>query len=305
MKPDLSEFSYGFALTNELVGWTALRTAPMFPSLIEEGRAGGGYDVKLDRPGVPLFLQFKRSECIGRTSGREHRAVLAVKGRLDVPYHRFDLMASEASDQHEMLPALDDGSNEVFYAAPRFHRVTQLDAAWRRRLVAAETAFFAPRQIGPVDPGLHRVAFDERRSWLCSDPKAIDALTASDLQVRLSGLLAERAEPLQETLRRLPSALEEAERSGREKARNRRAMADRSDDGIVGYELRRETGARSITGEATDETSRPPEGPPPRIRTPDPLEDINAEALRSVAEHALRAFGSQLMIVQNRSEADG
>lgn len=32
MKPEISEFSYGFALTNELVGWVALSAAPVFPS---------------------------------------------------------------------------------------------------------------------------------------------------------------------------------------------------------------------------------------------------------------------------------
>lgn len=62
MLPEISEFSYGFALMNELVGWTELSAAPVFPSLIEEGKAGGGYDVKLDWPGAPLYLQFKRSE---------------------------------------------------------------------------------------------------------------------------------------------------------------------------------------------------------------------------------------------------
>jgi len=47
MTPDISEFSYGFALTHELIALAGepLRAAPIFPSLIEEGRAGGGYDV--------------------------------------------------------------------------------------------------------------------------------------------------------------------------------------------------------------------------------------------------------------------
>jgi len=70
MTPDISEFSYGFALTHELIALAGepLRAAPIFPSLIEEGRAGGGYDVHLDVPGFPLFLQFKRSDCMVRRS---------------------------------------------------------------------------------------------------------------------------------------------------------------------------------------------------------------------------------------------
>ena len=71
MTPEISEFSYGFALTNELVGWAPLAAAPIFPSLLEEGKAGGGYDVHLDAPGTPLYLQFKRSDCMKRKSAKE------------------------------------------------------------------------------------------------------------------------------------------------------------------------------------------------------------------------------------------
>jgi hypothetical protein len=44
MTPEISEFSYGFALTHELITLAGqpLRAAPIFSSLIEEGRAGGG-----------------------------------------------------------------------------------------------------------------------------------------------------------------------------------------------------------------------------------------------------------------------
>ena len=126
MKPEISEFSYGFALTNELVGWVALSAAPVFPSLIEEGKAGGGYDVKLDRPGVPLFLQFKRSHCMVRRTAKEHQAVVALGGTLNVPYYRFPITEATTSDQHELLLALDDGSNLVFYADLRFPKTREI-----------------------------------------------------------------------------------------------------------------------------------------------------------------------------------
>lgn len=58
-----TEFSYGFALTQELIQsggpygyWT-----PYFPSFIKEGKSGEGYDVRIDR-GKFLYLQFKLSE---------------------------------------------------------------------------------------------------------------------------------------------------------------------------------------------------------------------------------------------------
>lgn len=63
MKAQFSEFSYGFTLTHELakLSRNKLRAAPEFPSLLEEGKAGGGYDVRLTY-GRPLLLQFKLSE---------------------------------------------------------------------------------------------------------------------------------------------------------------------------------------------------------------------------------------------------
>jgi len=62
MDPGISEFSYGFALTRELVSRLGLAAwgAPEFPTQNEEGKSGG-YDVKL--PGlVPIFIQFKVSD---------------------------------------------------------------------------------------------------------------------------------------------------------------------------------------------------------------------------------------------------
>ena len=52
MRPRISEFSYGFALTRELIvkRWEGLQLtkAPYLPSLVAEGQQGGGFDVKLD-----------------------------------------------------------------------------------------------------------------------------------------------------------------------------------------------------------------------------------------------------------------
>jgi hypothetical protein len=63
MNPDFSEFSYGYAVTEELVASlkATVVAAPIFPSLYEEGKKGGGYDVKIPLSGKPIFLQFKLS----------------------------------------------------------------------------------------------------------------------------------------------------------------------------------------------------------------------------------------------------
>ena len=57
MEANFSEFSYGYAITEELAGGKVGRLlgAPIFPSLYNEGQSGGGYDVQLPLQGAPLF----------------------------------------------------------------------------------------------------------------------------------------------------------------------------------------------------------------------------------------------------------
>lgn len=97
MVPDISEFSYGFALTRELIALTeTLKAAPVFPSLIAEGKKGGGYDVNLAVPGFPLFIQFKRSECMIRRSARETKPPM----KFGTPFYRMKITEKWRSDQH-------------------------------------------------------------------------------------------------------------------------------------------------------------------------------------------------------------
>src|SRR6476659_6247420 len=117
MRPNISEFSYGFAVTSELVQAPGgVVAAPVFPSLIEEGQQGGGWDVRLDRPGVPLFLQFKLCDQMTRGTCREAR-----QAGFNVPCYRMHLRSARTSRQHEMLLQLEASGQEVFYSAPMFH----------------------------------------------------------------------------------------------------------------------------------------------------------------------------------------
>ena len=194
--PQISEFSYGFALTNEIVAWAPLKIAPVFPSLIQEGKAGGGWDLMLDTPGVPLYLQFKRSFRMTRRSANE---IKKYKKRLAIPFHRFHITDSGTSDQHMMLLELDDGMNQVYYAAPRFDRTAEINAAWAAKEVAERSIFVRPLVIGELDDESHHIAFDATRTYICSEPKEIDALSAAQLVERLKGRLKEDPRPLRET----------------------------------------------------------------------------------------------------------
>ncbi|PWE34994.1 hypothetical protein DD563_02790 [Pelagicola sp. LXJ1103] len=305
MKPQISEFSYGFALTNELVSWTSIATAPIFPSLIEEGKAGGGYDVKLDLPGVPLFLQFKRSHCMTRRSAREYKLVTAAGGALRVPYYRFPITESDLSDQHEMLLELDDGTHFVFYAAPRFHTRDEINSAWSASEVARKSIFLAPQQIGSLDSNAHTVAFDHSNAWVCSTPKRLSALTSNELHDKILATLDHESLPAEKRIDTLIEEMRGAEERGRRKAQERRSrdaqerlgeLPDMLSKRLVVEQIDTVDGVDGQASSLPDASSGRPE-----TREPKPLKEHEAK-LRAAADLAARVFDAQLLIVQKSDE---
>lgn len=107
MEPDLSEFSYGFALTSELIAKFHLKRAgaPEFATQNAEGKPGGGWDMKL--PSVPIYLQFKRSDEMRRRTARE----ATLFGTL--PFYRMHLRRKDLSDQHQLMLDLEAGGKHV------------------------------------------------------------------------------------------------------------------------------------------------------------------------------------------------
>jgi hypothetical protein len=218
MVPEISEFSYGFALTNELVGWNKLNSAPIFPSLIEEGKAGGGYDVQLDLPGFPLYLQFKRAECMYRRSAKQIKKIKAIGSSIATPFYRFGIMENWRSRQHEMLLELDNNLNCVFYAAPRFHKLSEINSAWTTGRVAEYSIFIQPQSIGPLpDNKSHSIAYDDAGAFFCSKARKIESFSATALMEKFSARLKHDDRALKDVL---PEALADAEQI-RDKVRER------------------------------------------------------------------------------------
>jgi len=188
LKPLISEFSYGYALTEELVTGRLgqLTAAPVFPSLISEGRAGGGFDVKIPTRGLPMYLQFKLADYLSNRRAREWN-------EWQTPYFRVHLHSRGKSDQHKLLIKLERKGNRVFYAAPCFHRLDQLNSAYLSNRVYDSTAFLSPLDIGPLqDDEEHYVAFIENSpSYLfCSkEPRRIKATNGKELFEILSNSL--------------------------------------------------------------------------------------------------------------------
>jgi len=185
MKPLISEFSYGYALTVEMADGRvgSLIGAPLFPSLLQEGRTGGGYDVQLPRVGIPLFLQFKLGYYMKTAKASE-------RNFFSRPYYRMYLRPPSRSRQHELLQALEAQGNEVYYVAPEFHTIEELNTAYRNNEVCERSAFFRPSEIRLPDDKEHYVAFsvDSSTAWCCSPspPAEVSKVSARQLMHSLS-----------------------------------------------------------------------------------------------------------------------
>lgn len=189
MDPNISEFSYGFALTNELIGRPGAKVtaAPVFPSLYDEGQPGGGWDVRLDLPALPLFLQFKLSHCMKRGTAME-----AKKGKLTPPFYRFYLRPPRFSNQHQLLLDLETSGQEVYYSAPAFHLPHELNDSFLSGTVRDRSLWIKPSEIGPLtDDRKHHIAFSLPTPWFfCSEPRAIEGKRSfTDVEHELLGEL--------------------------------------------------------------------------------------------------------------------
>lgn len=213
MHPDISEFSYGYALTETLISAIpgGLRAAPVFPSLIDEGRVGGGYDVHLPFTGFPLFLQFKLSHRMVRDTAIE--AQLKI---LTPPFYRMHLRPMKHSQQHPMLLALEATGASVYYVAPYFHTPAELNDAYIRRQVVQRSIFMTPATIGALpDYDEHHIAFKRGSpTYLCSDdPKILREQEIGEEQFKIDLLTGfekrEHLEPTEKSARKWADRLEE------------------------------------------------------------------------------------------------
>jgi hypothetical protein len=171
MDSHISEFSYGYALTSELVALFNLKTAgaPGFATQKAEGKPGGGWDVKL--PGVPFYLQFKRAARMVRKTASDSGPFL------DLPIYRMYLHRRDHSDQHRLLLDLEARGNVVLYAAPGFSEPDELNEAYSSDQTARRSVFVRPSAIGPLeDNKQHWVAFQIeplKAAYRCSEPVPI------------------------------------------------------------------------------------------------------------------------------------
>lgn len=187
MRVGYTEFSYGYAFTENLIRASSVAPsgAPVFPNLLQEGLSG--FDVRINFPGAPLFLQYKLPEVMRRGTAFEI-SKWNCPG-LRIPFFRISIMRADVSRQHELLMALEARHpSSVFYAAPYLRNIREFDQAYNAATIARRSVFFSPSEIGALaDKKLHTIAYrrDLASAYYCSEPRAIKALTYEALTGQL------------------------------------------------------------------------------------------------------------------------
>lgn len=241
MRLDFTEFSYGYAFTENLIRWSSAgpTAAPVFPNLVQEAQLG--YDVKVDLPGLPLFFQFKLPELMVRHTAREV-AQLGLAG-LSVPFFRMALMRRDLSDQHAHLIRLESRfSSSVFYASPGIDGAAGFNQAYRQAEVHIRSVLFSPNDIGPLpDDDAHSVSYSTASgvAWRCSEAQQIKAQKFETVVMLINDALAQRSDrSLEETAHDIregvwpliPQKLRDAEDEVRQRIEARRRAVAVSDD---------------------------------------------------------------------------
>lgn len=188
MKVGYSEFSFGYAFTENLIRGSASAPtgAPVFPNLVQEAKAG--YDVRIDYPAVPLFFQYKLPELLTRTSAFE-----IAGGKcpgLTLEFFRIALTRRDVSNQHQLLIDWERRyPGQVFYAAPCLRDGAAFNHAYNSVDVATGSALFSPDEIGPLpDDKVHTIAYKPGLSYgyFCSEPQRITVHRLENLTGRLA-----------------------------------------------------------------------------------------------------------------------
>ncbi len=183
MKLGYSEFSFGYAFTENLIrsSPTAPTGAPIFPNLVQEAQLG--YDVKINLPGLPLFFQYKLPALMTRNTAAEI-SKYKISG-LATPFFRMPLMRRDLSQQHERLIALEvKFPGTVLYASPALHDLGEFNRAYDEARVHQRSVFFSPTAIGSLpDDKDHSVAYQlgSPVAHFCSEPREIEAINYDGL----------------------------------------------------------------------------------------------------------------------------
>jgi hypothetical protein len=208
----LSEFSYGYGVTREaerLLQSIGLRTTPFLPSLIQEKRLA--FDVKFDRPGTPLLLQFKLGEALQRLIWKNSSPSPPPLGR---PFWRFRIDTAESDGQFDLLLRAEQAGAETYYVAPRLSSWEDYSVAYETEQVLEKSLLMRPTEIdaqlaaGEAPDGPHRILYDDQTSYVCSETRQLSEVRAQDFASNLIARIEQLSRRMDIALRDVQIALE-------------------------------------------------------------------------------------------------
>lgn len=217
--------------TNALIG------TPIIPSQRMESILG--YDVEFRlRNGhfsLSLFLQHKVTSYAKYRSGRNAKFYDCYNG----PYYRFPVERLDKTRQHNLLVELAEKGEYVFYCAPIFIGIDELQNYFVHNQVIDHARFFDPKEMGWItDFDQHHVTCDPTGSFgfFHSDPIKLSTVISwerltQDLEYKKINL--EYVETLQQKLSQCIMAVFEAKPSIPDKIKEKGAVM------ITSYILRR------------------------------------------------------------------
>lgn len=208
----LSEFSYGYGVTRAVEACLksiGVKATPFLPSLIHEKEVG--FDVKFNKPGAVLLLQFKLGQSLERfrRSDTSKPAPLFAK-----PFWRFKIDTAEPDGQYETLLKAETDGAEVYYVAPMFSDWTDYVDAFENDLVLEKSLLTSPQDIRKqlvakgVADGVHRVVYDGTHVCVCSEPVPIPRRGRDSLINGVRNTIFETKRPLSELVSSIYDGLE-------------------------------------------------------------------------------------------------
>ncbi|MBG1267855.1 hypothetical protein [Nostoc sp. WHI] len=192
MRPLISEFSYGYALTEQLVSLnrSRIKVAPVFPSLYKEGKDGYGYDVSIQWSSIPVFLQFKLSDYMtGRSNSEEIK-----QGLFKGSFYRMHLRSRKHSKQHDLLLELENKKTHVYYVTPLFYKLEELNHYYANNQILENSTFITPHSIGMIkDDDNHHISFQEpgKPFYIFSEPRQLGILPSFQVLFERTNLIRE------------------------------------------------------------------------------------------------------------------
>lgn len=153
--PDFSELTFAFAFLREFEEhFGPYAVPPDFISQAEEYTKG--YDAEVNLGGALVFIQFKRSEVMSRSSAKE----VKYRDFPSLPVYRMHLHRKNRYGQHLALQALEADGFSVFYMTSAVRDRNELNRHAQRKVLVGRSGWFTPSEIVLPDRSSdHHVSF--------------------------------------------------------------------------------------------------------------------------------------------------